>query len=237
MGKKKNDLCPVIWRSAHEASKKRWKSWLCLTHLVYLLVMVSFGWSLWRDVETRKFFTLRKQHSEQSQRQELEELKTKETIYSILRSKGVSLSQGLDIAEVTIQQSKKLDIPVSLILAVMRKESTFTPYALSSQNAMGLMQIHPVTWDWFVKRLDLKISAHAAFDPSTNIIMATQILKDLYNHYDTTDKSESAIWESALSAYYTGLNSVSQTGITKSHIQYVAEVTKFKKEFDEKFEN
>jgi soluble lytic murein transglycosylase-like protein len=229
MVKSKNGQCPVIWRSTHEKSKRRWRNWFVLTQLFYLILIAFVGWSLFHDAKIRKAFI--------HQRQELEELKTKEVIYSILRSKGVSLSQGLDIAEVTIQQSKKLNLPVSLILAVMRKESTFTPFALSSQNAMGLMQIHPATWEWFVKRLNLKLSVHAAFDPATNITMATHILKDLYVYYKKTSKSESETWESALSAYYAGLNSLSQTGITKSHIRYVAEVNKFKKEFDEKFEN
>jgi hypothetical protein len=227
--KSKNFESPVIWRSTHEISKRRWKSWFVLTHLFYLILLFSWGWSLSHEEKTRKEFV--------HQSQELEELKTKEIIYSILRSKGISLSQGLDIAEVTIQQSKKLNLPVSLILAVMRKESTFSPFAFSSQNAMGLMQIHPAAWEWYVKRLNLKLSVHAAFDPATNIIMATHILKDLYEYYRTTAKSESETWESALSAYYAGLNSLSQTGITESHIRYVAEVNKFKKEFDEKFEN
>jgi soluble lytic murein transglycosylase-like protein len=124
---------------------------------------------------------------------------------------------------------------VSLILAVMRKESTFTPFALSSQNAMGLMQIHPVTWDWFVKKLNLKLSVHAAFDPATNITMATHILKDLYEYYRTTATSESTAWESALSAYYAGPTSLSQTGITESHTRYAAEVNRFKEEYDKKF--
>jgi len=198
-----------------------------LTHLFYLTIIVSLGWSLFYDARIKEAFIL--------QRQEFEELKTKETIYSIVRSKGVSLSQGLDIAEVTIQQSKKLNLPVSLILAVMRKESTFTPFALSSQNAMGIMQIHPVTWDWFVKKLDLKLSVHAAFDPVTNITMATHILKDLYEYYRISVTSESAAWESALSAYYAGLTSLSQTGITKSHTRYAAEVNRFKEEYDKKF--
>ena len=229
MVKSKNDQCPVIWRSTHEKSKRRWRNYFVLTQIFYLILIISIGWSLFHDAMIRKSFI--------HQRQELEELKTKEVIYSILRSKGVSLSQGLDIAEVTIQQSKKLNLPVSLILAVIRKESTFTPFALSSQNAMGLMQIHPATWEWFVKKLNLKLSIHAAFDPATNIIMATHILKDLYVYYKKASKSESKTWESALSAYYAGVNSFSQTGITKSHIKYVAEVNKFKKEFDEKFEN
>jgi soluble lytic murein transglycosylase-like protein len=102
---------------------------------------------------------------------------------------------------------------------------------------MGLMQIHPSAWEWYVKKLNLKLSVHAAFDPATNIIMATHILKDLYEYYRMMGKSDSETWESALSAYYAGLDSLSQTGITQSHIQYVEEVKKLKKEFDEKFEN
>jgi len=229
MGRSKKDQCPVIWRSTHEELKRRWRNWFVLTQLFYLIPIASLGWALFHDAKIRKEFI--------HQRQELEELKTKEIIYSILRSKGLSMSQGLDIAEVTIQQSKKLNIPVSLILAVMRKESTFSPFALSSRNAMGLMQIHPTTWQWFVKRQNLKLSVHAAFDPATNIIMATHILKDLFVYYKRTSKSESETWKSALSAYYAGLNSLSKTGITKSHTRYVAEVNKFKKELDEKFKN
>ena len=227
MAKIKRYESPVILRSTHERSKRRWMGWFVLTHLFYLTIIVSLGWSLFYDGKIRAAFTL--------QRQEFEELKTKETIYSILRSKGISLSQGLDIAEVTIQQSKKLNLPVSLILAVMRKESTFTPFALSSQNAMGLMQIHPATWDWFVKKLNLKLSVHAAFDPATNITMATHILKDLYEYYKSSSKSETAAWESALSAYYAGLTSLSKTGITASHTRYAAEVNRFKEEYDKKF--
>jgi len=162
-------------------------------------------------------------------------LKTKESIYSILRHKGVSLNQGLDIAEVTIRQSRKLNLKMSLILAVMKKESLFSPYALSSQNAMGLMQVHPITWEEYVDKLNLKVTAHAAFDPVTNIIVATHILKDLYEYYKKTTNSEGEIWKFVLSAYFAGVTSLSQTGITESHIKYIADVNKFKDEFDEKF--
>ena len=129
------------------------------------------------------------------QKEELDTLKTKENIYTILRNKGVSLSQGLDIAEVTIRQSRKLNLSMSLILAVMKKESTFTPYALSSQNAMGIMQVHPITWEEYIGKLNLKVSAHAAFDPVTNIIVATHFLKDLYEYYKKTVGPEEEILE------------------------------------------
>lgn len=223
------DKTPVILRAIYDESKKRWKISFVLVNLFYLAIIVSMGLLFIQDEKAKEAFALEKN--------ELDALKTKESIYSILRSKGVSLSQGLDIAEVTIRQSRKLNLSMSLILAVMRKESMFSPYALSSQNAMGLMQIHPTTWGEYVGKLNLKVSAHAAFDPVTNIIVASHVLRDLYEYYKKTATSEEEIWKSVLSAYYAGITSLSQTGITESHIKYVADVNRFKEEFDEKFQD
>ncbi len=227
--KNERDKVPIIWRIIHEQSKKKWRISFLLMNLLYLTIIVSMGWLFIQDKKAKEVFALEKE--------ELDTLKTKESIYLILRNRGVSLSQGLDIAEVTIRQSKKLNLSMSLILAVMKKESMFTPHALSSQNAMGLMQVHPITWGEYVEKLNLKVSAHAAFDPVTNIIVATHVLKDLYEHYKRIARSEEEIWKSVLSAYYAGMTSFSQTGMTESHIKYVADVARFKKEFDEKFQN
>lgn len=218
---------PVVWTTTFEESKKRWKVSFVLMNLIYLTVLASVGLLFIRDEKAKESFIL--------QQQEFDTLKTKESIHSILRNRGVSLSQGLDIAEVTIRQSRKLNLSMSLILAVMKKESFFTPYALSSQSAMGLMQVHPITWEEYIAKLNLRVSGHAAFDPVTNIIVATHVLKDLYEYYRKTLKSEEEIWKSVLSAYYAGPTSFSQTGMTESHIKYAAEVNKFKDEFDETF--
>ena len=219
---------PVILRATHEESKRRWKIGLIAVNLLYLTAIASMGLLLIQDEKRKEFATLQT---------ELEIMRAKESIYSILRNKGVSLGQGLDIAEVTIRQSKKLNLSTALILAVMKKESEFIPYALSSKSAMGLMQVHPITWAEYVGKLNLKVSNHAAFDPAMNIIVATHVLKDLYEYYKKTAKSEEEIWKSVLSAYYAGITSLSQTGMTKSHVKYVADVTRFKGEFDEKFQN
>jgi soluble lytic murein transglycosylase-like protein len=221
------DKNPVVWTATFEASKKRWKVSFVLVNLIYLTFLASIGWMFLQDEKAKESLFL--------QQHEFDTLKTKESIYSILRNRGVSLSQGLDIAEVTIRQSKKLNLSMSLILGVMKKESEFTPYALSSENAMGLMQVHPITWEEYVGKLNLKVSAHAAFDPVTNIIVATNVLRDLYQYYKKTEKSEDEIWKSVLSAYYAGVTSLSQTGMTESHLKYVADVIGFKDEFDEKF--
>ena len=223
----KKDKNPVVWTATFEESKRRWKISFILANLIYLTLLASMGLSFLRDEKAKESLLL--------QQYEFDTFKTKESIYATLRNRGVSLSQGLDIAEVTIRQSKKLNLSMSLILAVMKKESEFTPYALSSANAMGLMQVHPITWEEYVGKLNLKVSAHAAFDPVTNIIVATNVLRDLYQYYKKTEKSEDEIWKSVLSAYYAGITSLSQTGMTESHLKYVADVIGFKDEFDEKF--
>ena len=222
----KKDKSPIIWRTLYEESKKKWKVSLILVNLFYLTAILFLGLTLIQDKKTKESLAI--------QKEELDTLKIKENIYSVLRNRGVSLSQGLDIAEVTIRQSRKLNLSMSLILAVMKKESLFSPHALSSQNAMGLMQVHPITWQEYIDKLNLKVSAHAAFDPVTNIIVATHVLRDLYEYYKKTMKSEEEIWKSVLSAYYAGITSFSQTGMTESHIKYVADVNRFKEEFDEK---
>ncbi len=227
--KVKKEITPVIWRTTHERLKKRWKIRFLFLNGFYLTVFLSIGLGLLYYEKTRQSL-LEKQ-------KELEVFKTKEKIYSIFRSKGVSLSQGLDIAEVTIRQSKELNLSVPLILAVMKKESLFSPRAVSSQNAMGLMQVHPITWQEYVGKLNLKVPLEGAFDPVTNIVVATHVLSDLQQYYKRSAKSEEELWKSVLSAYYAGMTSLSQTGITESHIKYVADVNRFKREFDEKFEN
>lgn len=229
METRKNERGGVVLGFTHETMKKKWRIQLVVTHLFYLFA-----------ISLLVLFLIQNQNPSKStiaQIQELYELKTKEAIYSVLRSKGISLNQGLDIAEVTIRQSRRLDLPMSLILAVMKKESLFISYAVSSQSAMGLMQVHPITWGEYVEKLRLNVSTHAAFDPVTNVVVATHVLKDLYDYYKKNTRSESEAWESALSAYYAGKASFTQTGFTESHSKYVRDVNSFKKEFDEKFEN
>jgi soluble lytic murein transglycosylase-like protein len=195
-------------------------------NLFYLAVISTLGSSLIHQEKKVDSMILEKR--------DLEDLRTREAIYSILKGKGISLSQGIDIAEVVVTQSQNLHIPISLILAVMKKESMFNPNAVSSQSALGLMQVHPVTWNEYATKLKLNVSTYAAFDPVTNVIVATNIIKDLYDHYRRTAPSDSDLWESVLSAYYAGKTAIAQKGIGSSHRKYVADVNRFKSEFDKR---
>lgn len=214
----------VIWRADYDKLRSKWRIGFVLTNLFYLAVITCLV-LLFIHNEKRM-------ESISSQRKDLEDFKKKEAIYSILKSKGITLSQGVDIADAVIAQSRRLDIPISLILAVMKKESMFNPHAISSRNALGLMQIHPATWKEYTAKLQLNVSPHAAFDPVTNVVVATHIIKDLYDFYKKTAPSESDLWTSVLSAYCAGKSSIAQTRFASSHKQYVADINKFKTEFD-----
>jgi soluble lytic murein transglycosylase-like protein len=110
-----------------------------------------------------------------------EEYRTKDKLYGILRTTGYSLGQGVDIAEAIVRKSKELELPLSLIMAVIDQESEFYPNARSNKGAQGLMQIMPFKWDEYMVRLNLEVDRRAMTDPFMNITVGCQILKDLYN--------------------------------------------------------
>ena len=218
---------PVVWRTHYDALKSKGRLRFVFTNLLYLGIVTGLILMLIHCERRIGFLS--------SQKRDLEDFKKKEVIYSLLRSKGISLNQGVDVANAILQQSRELEIPVSLILAVMKKESAFNPYAVSSRNALGLMQIHPVTWKEYAQKLRINGPPSEAFDPVVNVIVATHIIKDLYVFYRKTASSESELWESVLSAYYAGRTSLAQTGLQSSHRKYVADVNRYKSEFDKVF--
>ena len=113
----------------------------------------------------------------------VDEYRTKEKLYGILKTKGYSLGQGLEIAEAIVKRSKELELPLALIMAVIDEESEFYPNARSSKGAQGLMQVMPLKWDEYVVKLNLNVNRRAITDPFMNITVGCQILKDLYDGY------------------------------------------------------
>ena len=109
--------------------------------------------------------------------------RTPEEIYVAFRNRKMSRFQGLAIAEAIIEQSRRTEIPVETFLGLMRTESNFTVRAVSSSRAMGLMQIHPVTWKRYAKKLSLSSSREEAFNPSVNVMVSAEILRDLHDKY------------------------------------------------------
>ena len=72
----------------------------------------------------------------------------------------------------------------SLVLAVIRTESTFQPDAVSPKGAIGLMQLLPSTAAEVAAELGLEWDgAHQLLEPDLNIELGTYYLAKLADHY------------------------------------------------------
>ena len=96
---------------------------------------------------------------------------------------------------------------------------------------MGIMQIHPVTWDAYTKKMNLEVSRKEAFDPALNIRVSAAVLKDLLDQYTKKGYRGRILWDYVLSAYYGGVESV-RGGLTKNHRHYVKKVRQYEDELN-----
>jgi len=89
-----------------------------------------------------------------------------------------------------------------LIRAVIRTESSFYERAVSSENARGLMQLKPETFEWAMTKVKIEQSytQEDLFDPEINIRFGTVTLKTLIDEFEDTDI--------ALCAYHAGWGNV-----------------------------
>lgn len=165
-----------------------------------------------------------------------ENYKAKEEIYKVLRNSGIELGDAMEVAAAVIDQSEKTNIPVAVFLAIMKKESNFSVAARSPVNAMGIMQIHPITWDAYAKKLNVQGSRKKAFDPSLNIMVSAAVLSDLLDSYRKKGYQEPLLWDYVLSAYYAGARSV-RGGLNENHRQYVERVRRYVREMSETIES
>ncbi len=99
--------------------------------------------------------------------------------------------------------SKEYGVSEAMIYAVIRTESSFDSAALSSKNAVGLMQMLPSTFEWLTN--DILHDGHKTdmlYDPETNIKYGTYYLSRLYARFEN--------WDTALAAYNGGEGNVSE---------------------------
>jgi soluble lytic murein transglycosylase len=71
--------------------------------------------------------------------------------------------------------------------AIMRKESNYYPFALSSSDARGLLQLIPTTGGEVAKKLGLPGYPDELFDPDTNIRLGTAYLGGLYRRFQNQE--------------------------------------------------
>jgi len=100
-----------------------------------------------------------------------------------------------------IQEASDLyRIPVPLIRAVIKVESDYDPKVISSMDCKDLMQVHP--------QVEIDISATGdIFDPRTNIMTGTRLLRWLANRVD----GDLVL---TIAGYHAGLGSLAKYGYT-----------------------
>ena len=211
----------VVLKETFVKFRRKWIFRFIFANLVYIIVIAGLSVVL---IEKKKAIP-----SFSDALQIIEEYRTKDKLYGILRTKGYSLGQGLDIAEAIVKKSKELNLPLSLIMAVIHQESEFYPNARSSKGAQGLMQIMPFKCDAFVVKLNLNVDKRAMTDPLMNITVGCEILKEFYdqNAHITDYKGRMA---KTLTDYNNGENA------TNPNLNYAVQVNQKQGEYEKELE-
>ncbi len=211
----------VVLKETFVAFRRKWILRFTLANLIYIIVIAGLSMVIIEEKKTIPSFS--------DTMQMIEEYRIKDKLYGILRTKGYSLGQGLDIAEAIVKKSKELELPLSLIMAVIHQESEFYPNARSSKGAQGLMQIMPFKWDAYVIKLNLNVDRRAMTDPLMNITVGCEILKDFYNQY-THITDYKVRMSKTLTDYNNGENA------TNPNLNYAVQVNRKQDEYEKKLE-
>jgi soluble lytic murein transglycosylase-like protein len=214
MGKK--SLSGVVSKETFAKARRRWIFLFILVSSVYAITIAALSVVITQEKKTISSYSLVESI--------INEYRTKDKLYGILRTKGYSLGQGLDIVEAIVRRSRELQLPLALIMAVIDQESEFYPNARSDKGAQGLMQIMPFKWDEYVNKLNLKVNRRAMTDPFMNISVGCQILKDFYDGYKHVNDDKMRIAKT-LTDYNNGEKA------TNPNLKYAVEVSQKQDEY------
>jgi len=217
----KRSLSGIVLKETFVKVQRKWVSRFIFANLIYIIAIIGLLVTITEDKNTISSFF----HGKQM----IEEYRTKEKLYGILRTKGYSLGQGIDIVEAIVRKSEELDLPLALIMAVIDRESEFYPNARSNKGAQGLMQIMPLKWDEYVVKLNLEVDRRAMTDPFMNITVGCQILKDLYNQQNRI-KDHKVRMVKALTDYNNGEQAVNPD------LNYAVQVNRKRDEYEKKLQ-
>jgi hypothetical protein len=142
-----------------------------------------------------------------------------ERISELLLKEGMDVKYHDAVISSLLKNAHDQEIPIPIMLSVMKYESRFKMGLVSSRGAVGLMQLHPVTWDYYIKKINLDVSKDKIYDPSLNIQVASIFLRDMKNRYENRGYKENVVWDYVLGSYFKGVGSV-RFGLKQSHKTY-----------------
>jgi len=133
--------------------------------------------------------------------------------FSSIFNAAINNNQTATLDQIFERAAATYNVPVNLLKAVARVESSFNPKAQSGCGAQGIMQLMPGT----AKELGVT----NAFDPEQNIMGGAKYLSKLLKRFDNNV-------ENALAAYNAGPGNVAKyNGVPPRAQGYVDKVMKF----------
>lgn len=142
---------------------------------------------------------------------------TKKTVHSVTMDmvSNLPMKQAEKYRTLVHQFAQQYNISPSLVFAVIRTESNFNPYAVSSAPAYGLMQLVPTSGGREAYRKakgqDVIPSRDYLFDPENNVELGTAFLNVLmFNQLEAVDHNVSREY-CVIAAYNTGAGNVFRT--------------------------
>ncbi|MEW6375294.1 MAG: transglycosylase SLT domain-containing protein [Thermodesulfobacteriota bacterium] len=209
----------VILREAHEKAIRKIKKrsfkihilGICFTFLLSLFLMCgNLIFKIEKDLA---------KHSFEAVKGHVIEIRTKFKLLEILRTKPISIGHALEIADVVFEESINRKIPISMVLAIINRESSYRNSVVSEKGARGLMQLMPETWNQYMDDPKLKKEIENSYIPTLNIRAAMAYLEDLI-------KNEKD-WNKVLSIYVSGNKDIVSNKV------YIKHVFKKAKEYSE----
>jgi len=223
----RND-CPVMWKNDHRKVIKKFIIALGVVNLLWIGAFASNHYLRYKPLmdELTQVFNLQngKEVSFDKLKVAIHEYKIKYDIMRFLRAKGLSLGQGMDIAEAVVTESKANDVPIDFAMSLILTESEFSPGAVSRKGAVGILQIMPETWKEYTQKMNLQVGPQAMYDPNMNIKVGMRYFGDVYKGSRKKYKTETEARKVALSEYNSGPNGGIQT-------DYVNKIEKDTKKF------
>lgn len=148
-------------------------------------------------------------------------------LFILKLSESITPTDARKLAKVIIDECSTYELDPFLILAVIQTESNFTPKAVSSKGAIGLMQVMPKTGEYVAKDRGITYQGRSSlYDPFVNVKLGIHYLSFLEDKFDSV--------EHALAAYnYGPTRFASNKKLAINPPKYVKKVLNFKSFLEE----